>query len=52
VTLTRKTRLLPLREMRASPELATMRVLATGNRLSITPVTPQEWRAVGRLLAR
>ena len=52
VTLTRKTRLLPLREMRATPELATMRVLATGNRLSITPVTPQEWRAVGRLLAR
>ena len=52
VALTRKTRLLPLREMRAAPELATMRVLATGNRLSITPVTPEEWRAVGRLLAR
>ncbi len=52
VALTRKTRLLPLREMRAAPELATMRVLATGNRLSITPVTPQEWRAVLRLLAR
>jgi predicted RNA-binding protein with PUA-like domain len=52
VALTRKTRLLPLREMRTAPELATMRVLATGNRLSITPVTPQEWRAVLRLLAR
>jgi predicted RNA-binding protein with PUA-like domain len=52
VALTRKTRLLPLREMRAAPELATMRVLATGNRLSITPVTPEEWRAVSRLLAR
>ena len=51
VALTRKTRLLRLRDMRAAPELATMRVLATGNRLSITPVTPQEWRAVGRLLA-
>jgi predicted RNA-binding protein with PUA-like domain len=38
--------------MRAAPQLATMRLLATGNRLSITPVTPQEWRAVGRLLAR
>jgi predicted RNA-binding protein with PUA-like domain len=50
VTLTRRTRLLSLREMRAVPELATMRVLAPGNRLSITPVTPQEWRAVGRLL--
>jgi predicted RNA-binding protein with PUA-like domain len=52
VALTRKTRLLSLREMRAAPELASMRVLAPGNRLSITPVTPQEWRAVGRLLAR
>jgi predicted RNA-binding protein with PUA-like domain len=27
-----------------------MRVLARGNRLSITPVTPQEWRAVLALL--
>jgi predicted RNA-binding protein with PUA-like domain len=52
VVLTRKTRLLPLRDMRAAPELASMRVLAPGNRLSITPVTPEEWRAVGRLLAR
>ena len=52
VKLTRKTRLLSLREMRATPALATMRVLATGNRLSITPVTLQEWRAVGQLLAR
>jgi predicted RNA-binding protein with PUA-like domain len=52
VALTRKTRLLPLREMRAAPELASMRVLAPGNRLSITPVTPEEWRAVSRLLAR
>jgi predicted RNA-binding protein with PUA-like domain len=52
VKLARKTRLLALREMRAAPELATMRVLAPGNRLSITPVTPDEWRAVGKLLAR
>ena len=52
VALVRKTRLLSLREMRAAPDLATMRVLATGNRLSITPVTPEEWRAVNRLLAR
>ena len=51
VALTRKTRLLPLSEMRAAPELTTMRLLAPGNRLSITPVTPAEWRAVGRLLA-
>jgi predicted RNA-binding protein with PUA-like domain len=52
VALVRKTRLLPLREMRTRPELASMRVLAPGNRLSITPVSVEEWRAVGRLLGR
>ena len=52
VALVRKTRLLSLREMRGVPDLASMRVLAPGNRLSVTPVTPEEWRAVGRLLAR
>lgn len=50
VKLRRKTRLLSLREMRAQPQLATMRVLQPGNRLSITPVTPDEWRAVCALL--
>jgi len=51
VKLVRKTRLLPLAEMRRQPALATMQVLARGNRLSITPVTPAEWRAVQALLA-
>lgn len=50
VRLERKTRLLPLAELRGRPELASMRVLQRGNRLSITPVTPQEWRAVRALL--
>jgi predicted RNA-binding protein with PUA-like domain len=50
VRLVRKTRLLPLAEMRAAPELATMRVLQRGNRLSITPVSPAEWEAVLRRL--
>jgi predicted RNA-binding protein with PUA-like domain len=50
VRLLRKTRLLPLREMRAQPALATMVLLKPGNRLSITPVTPAEWRAVLALL--
>jgi len=50
VKFTRKTRLLPLNEMRERPELAGMAVLKRGNRLSITPVTPQEWEAVLRLL--
>ena len=50
VKLVRKTRLLPLAEMRETPALATMRVLQRGNRLSITPVDPAEWRAVLKLL--
>jgi predicted RNA-binding protein with PUA-like domain len=50
VKLDRKTRLLSLKEMRSLPQLATMKVLQAGNRLSITPVTPQEWRAVCALL--
>ncbi|HEY8877973.1 MAG TPA: EVE domain-containing protein [Roseateles sp.] len=40
------TRLLSLKEMREAPELASMRVLERGSRLSITPVTPEEWQAV------
>jgi predicted RNA-binding protein with PUA-like domain len=50
VRLVEKTRLLSLDEMRAAPSLATMRVLQRGNRLSITPVTSQEWKAVLALL--
>ena len=51
VKLVRKTRLLSLAEMRQQPKLATMQVLARGNRLSITPVSAAEWRAVQALLA-
>ena len=47
----RKTRLLGLAELRGVPALAGMRVLQRGNRLSITPVTPAEWRAIEALLA-
>ncbi|MEO8309684.1 MAG: EVE domain-containing protein [Caldimonas sp.] len=50
IKVLKKTRLLSLAEMRATPELATMRVLARGNRLSITPVSDAEWQAVTRLL--
>ena len=50
VKLAAKTRLLALRDMRQRPELATMRLLKPGNRLSITPVTPAEWAAVTHLL--
>ena len=50
VKVVKKTRLLSLAEMRAAPELATMRTLARGNRLSITPVSEVEWQAVTRRL--
>jgi predicted RNA-binding protein with PUA-like domain len=51
VQLVRKTRLLPLAELRQAPELATMQVLQRGNRLSITPVSAAEWAAVLKRLA-
>jgi predicted RNA-binding protein with PUA-like domain len=50
VKLVRKTRLLPLAEMRQRPELADLLVLKPGNRLSITPVTPEQWERVLALL--
>ena len=40
------TPLLSLKAMRARPEFAAMVLLKPGSRLSITPVTPDEWRAV------
>ena len=51
VTLVEKTRLVTLAEMRAAPALSTMITLRRGNRLSITPVTPEEWKAVQKLIA-
>lgn len=46
-----KTRYLKLGEMRVCAELANMRLLARGNRLSITPVTADEWAFITLLLA-
>lgn len=45
-----KTRYITLCELRAYPELATMRLLARGNRLSITPVSDAEWAFITREL--
>ncbi|HVR50865.1 MAG TPA: EVE domain-containing protein [Pseudorhodoferax sp.] len=42
----RKTRLLPLAELRAHPGLAEMLVLQRGSRLSITPVEPVHWALI------
>ena len=50
VKLTKKTRLLPLSELRTHPELANMRLLQRGNRLSITPVDPAEYDFILTLL--
>ena len=50
VKLRRKTALLPLKRMRELPQLQTMALLRPGSRLSITPVTPAEWKAVLALL--
>ena len=47
----RKTRLIPLAELRAAPELADMIVLKRGNRLSITQVTAREWGFITTRLA-
>ena len=49
VKLVEKTRLVSLAELRAQPALADMITLQRGNRLSITPVTPAEWKAIAKL---
>lgn len=50
VRLVRKTRLLGLKELRDTPELANLRILQRGNRLSITPVDPRDWSFILGLL--
>ena len=50
VTLLKKTRLVSLKELRSYPELASMRILQKGNRLSITPVDPAEWDFIMNIL--
>jgi len=46
----RKTRLLPIAELRAHKPLATMALLRPGNRLSITPVSAAEWDFIAERL--
>ena len=46
VKFLKKTRLIGLAELRQHKELAGMRLLARGNRLSITPVDPAEWKFI------
>ena len=46
----RKTRLLGLPELRATPELADLVLLRRGNRLSITPVNKLHWERIVEML--
>jgi len=52
VKLVEKTRLISLAELRAQPKLANLRTLQRGNRLSITPVAPADWRFIVGLAAK
>jgi predicted RNA-binding protein with PUA-like domain len=50
VVFKKKIPLIPLAALREHEELRDMRVLAKGNRLSITPVTEAEWRFITKRL--
>ena len=50
VKAVRKTTLLSLKEMRTISELAEMRLLAKGNRLSVMPVEPAEWKFLDKMV--
>ena len=50
VKLVKKTRLISIKELREHPQLAHMRILQRGNRLSITPVDPKEWEFIMGLI--
>jgi predicted RNA-binding protein with PUA-like domain len=52
VQLVKKIALIPLDELRQHPELAHMRTLQCGNRLSITPLDPAEWKFITARLVR
>ena len=52
ITLVRKTPLIGIQELRSYPELASMQILKRGNRLSITPVSEQEWAFILSLIER
>lgn len=52
VQLVRKIQLISISDLRSHPELARMRTLQAGNRLSITPLDPGEWNFIVNNLAR
>ena len=52
VQLVKKIALISIAELRQHPQLARMRTLQTGNRLSITPLDPTEWNFIVKNLAK
>ena len=50
VKFIKKTRLVGIKELRSYPGLSSLRILQTGNRLSITPVDPSEWQFIMGIL--
>jgi predicted RNA-binding protein with PUA-like domain len=52
VKLVKKIALISLNELRLHPELEHMRTLQRGNRLSITPLDPSEWKFITTKLVK
>ncbi len=52
VQLVKKIELISIADLRSHPELANMRTLQKGNRLSITPLDPAEWAFITNRLVR
>lgn len=52
VQLVKKITLISLETLRQHPELENMRTLQRGNRLSITPLDPAEWRFILKKLVK
>ncbi len=52
VQLVKKIKFIPLAELRRHPQLERMRILQRGNRLSITPLDPAEWKFILTHLVR
>ena len=50
VQFVKKTRLVGIKALRSYPELASLRILQKGSRLSITPVDPAEWKFIMGIL--
>jgi predicted RNA-binding protein with PUA-like domain len=50
--LVKKVSLISIEELKRHPELENLRTLQRGNRLSITPLDPSEWKFITSKLVR